>query len=70
MSRNVTRRTLGDDEDRLIELNRLAAAQEKTRVTLPSYAIGKPRVNLADRDQLDGLPDSRRSTQMNADQAG
>ena len=76
MNHHMTRTTLVIDEQRLVELKRLAAARHQTLSSLvdeflrealrrantprrnkgpfnlPSFAMGKPRVNLADRDQL------------------
>jgi hypothetical protein len=72
----MKRTTLVIDEERLVELRRLAAARHQTlsalvdellrqglekarrpqrrkpRPSLPSFPMGKPRVNIADREQL------------------
>jgi hypothetical protein len=76
MNNHMVRTTLVIDEQRLIELKRLAAARRQTlsavldeflrlglerakdagrstrRSRLPSFPMGPPRVNIADRDQL------------------
>jgi hypothetical protein len=76
MSFHMTRTTLVIDEQRLVDLKRLAAARRQTlsavvdeflrqglerarhpkrskpSSALPSFPMGKPRVNIADRDQL------------------
>jgi hypothetical protein len=76
MTFHMARTTLVIDEQRLIELKRLAAGRRQTlsalvdeflrqglqtakeprrakaRPSLPSFPMGRPRVNIADRDQL------------------
>lgn len=80
---HMARTTLILDDQRLIELKRLAAAQQRTLSSvvdeflreglqrakfsgqkkkpfkLRSFHLGKPRVNVADRDQLYDLMDGR-----------
>jgi hypothetical protein len=80
---HMTRTTLIIDEQRLVELKRLAAERRQTLSSLvdeflreglrrareprkpkppaklPSFDMGRPAVNLADRDQLGELLDGR-----------
>ena len=50
------RRTLSDVIDELLRAgiaDRRARRERKPRIELPSFAMGRPRINIADRDRLE-----------------
>jgi hypothetical protein len=52
-------RTMADVVNELLaEGLRRRRSRRRERVTLPAYSMGRPRVNLADRNALEALMDS------------